>query len=327
MTDRAKPFLSENNPLNMQVNEGEKFSYRYFFPQYWLGWIIILLSLILTYLPKIFRDTIGAFLGFLIYTTNKKRKNIAEKNLSLCFKDKSKIEIKQIVKEYFKNLGKSYLNIPVLWWKSDIKLQKICSLDNIHYIQNELQNGRSVILFTAHTVTLDFGGRSISSFPIISIYKPFRNELLNWFIGRSRSKSTDNVVVFPREKFIFKNIIKALKKPLVFYYLADEDLGKKDSVFVPFFDELKATLSSIGKLSSLTNAAVIPCINLYDSNSNSYKTYVDKPLENFPSGDNEKDARSINARLENLISKDLSQYMWSLRLFQTRPQGGEYPYK
>lgn len=327
MTDKAKPFLSENNPLNMETYKGEGFSYKYFFPQYWLGWIIILLSFILTYLPKIFRDSIGTFLGFFIYKTNHKRKKIVQKNLALCFKEKSQTEIDKITKEYFKNLGKSYLNIPVLWWKTNKKLQEICSLENVQYINNELQKKRSVILFTAHTVTLDFGGRSISSFPIISMYKPFRNELLNWFIGRSRSKSTDNVVVFPREKFIFKNIIRALKKPLVFYYLADEDLGQKDSVFVSFFDETKATLTSIGKLSSLTNAAVIPCINLYDQKSNSYKTYIDKPLENFPSGNNEADARLINQRLENLISKDLSQYMWSLRLFQTRPEGKTYPYR
>ena len=68
MTDKAKPFLSENNPLNMETYKGEGFSYKYFFPQYWLGWIIILLSFILTYLPKIFRDSIGTFLGFLAST-------------------------------------------------------------------------------------------------------------------------------------------------------------------------------------------------------------------------------------------------------------------
>ncbi|MEC7832256.1 MAG: hypothetical protein VX440_00590, partial [Pseudomonadota bacterium] len=83
MTDKAKPFLSENNPLNMETYKGEGFSYKYFFPQYWLGWIIIILSFILTYLPKIFRDSIGTFLGFFIYKTNHKRKKIVQKNLAL----------------------------------------------------------------------------------------------------------------------------------------------------------------------------------------------------------------------------------------------------
>ena len=327
MTDKPKPFLSENNPLGMLIDEGEAFSYKYFLPKYWLGWVIILTSFFLTYMPKTFRDSIGTFVGLIIYKTNKKRQKIVEKNLSLCFKEKKQNEIKKIVQEYFKHLGQSYLNIPVLWWKNNDNLQEICSVENIHYIQDELSKKRAVILFTAHTVTLDFGGRSISSFPIISMYKPFRNSLLNWFIGKSRSKSTDNVVVFPREKYIFKNIIKALKQPIVFYYLADEDLGSKDSVFVSFFDEQKATLTSIAKLSSMTNAAVIPCINHYNLKTNKYETYIDKPLENFPSGDEKVDARQVNDRLEQLISRELNQYMWSLRLFQTRPKGLKYPYE
>ena len=88
MTDKPKPFLSENNPLGMLIDEGEAFSYKYFLPKYWLGWVIILTSFFLTYMPKTFRDSIGTFVGLIIYKTNKKRQKIVEKNLSLCFKEK-----------------------------------------------------------------------------------------------------------------------------------------------------------------------------------------------------------------------------------------------
>ena len=73
--------------------------------------------------------------------------------------------------------------MPLLWWRDNSNLQGICSVTNIDYIKNELSKNKSVILFTAHTVSLDFGGRSISRFPIISMYKPFRNKLLNWFVA------------------------------------------------------------------------------------------------------------------------------------------------
>ena len=45
------------------------------------------------------------------------------------------------------------------------------------------------------------------------------------------------------------------------------------------------------------------------------------------SNDKQKDANTINIALEEIISRDLEQYMWSLRLFQTRPDGKSYPYK
>jgi len=326
MKNKTKPFLSKNNPIGLSEDKGEGFSYKYLLPNYWIGWVIIFISFFLTYIPEFLRRPLGTFVGLIIYRTNRKRRKIAEKNISLCFKNKNSNEIETITRNYFKNLGQSYLNIPILWWKNNSSLQEICSVENMHYIDNELSKNRSVILFTAHTVSLDFGGRSLSRFPIISMYKPFRNKLLNWFVGRARSKPTDNVVVFPREKYVFKNIIKALKQPVVFYYIADEDLGSKDSVFANFFDEPKATLTSIAKLSGLTNAAVIPCINHYNQNTNKFETFIDKPLDNFPSGNEKDDAKQINNKLEKLIARELDQYMWSLRLFQTRPDGLRYPY-
>ena len=278
------------------------------------------------YLPKSLRANIGNLVGNSIKYFNAKRSGIVKTNLSLCFKSMSKKKLNSIHDAYFKNPGNTIIDIPTLWWKSNKTLQDNCEIINSHYIDDELSKGKGVILLTPHTVSLDFGGRSISRYPIISMYKPFRNKLLNWFIGKSRSKYTDNVIVYPRENFSFKKVIMALKKPNIFYYIADEDLGRKNSEFADFFDEKKSTLISISKIASLSKATVIPCINQFCKSRNKYITYVDKPLTLFPSNNSKADALIINKSLEKLISRDLNQYMWSLRLFQTRPDGKKFPY-
>jgi lauroyl/myristoyl acyltransferase len=215
----------------------------------------------------------------------------------------------------------------LLWWRSNSFLQKNCEVFNKNYLDEELSKNKGVILLVAHSVFLDFGGRSLSGYPIISMYKPFRNKLLNWIIGSARSRKTDNIIVYPRDNFSFRKIIKALKRKAIFYYFGDEDLGKDNSVFSKFFDEKKSTLISISKISELSHCSVMPCINYYCPISKKYITYIGKPLENFPSNDKQKDANTINIALEEIISRDLEQYMWSLRLFQTRPDGKSYPYK
>ena len=212
---------------------------------------ILLLSFFMIYLPKSLRLGIGTLVGSSIKYFNTKRSGIVKTNLSLCFKSMDKNKLNSIHDAYFKNLGKTIIDIPTLWWKSNKSLQDNCEIINSHYIDDELSKGKGVILLTPHTVSLDFGGRSISRYPIISMYKPFRNKLLNWFIGKSRSKNTDNVIVYPRENFSFKKVITALKKPIVFYYIADEDLGSKNSEFADFYDEKKSTLISISKIASL----------------------------------------------------------------------------
>ena len=190
--------------------------------------------------------------------------------------------------------------------------------DHIVASTGELQNMMEVL--TKEQIDRYKKSRSASN-PMIIISQD--EAIIN---EKSRSKKTDNVVVYPRENFSFNKIIKALKSPVIFYYIADEDLGTQNSEFADFFNEKKSTLVSIRKVAKLSNACVIPCINLYCSVSNKYFTYVDEPLEFSSIDDPKKDALIINQALEKLISRDLSQYMWSLRLFQTRPNGQSYPY-
>ena len=90
---------------------------------------------------------------------------------------------------------------------------------------------------------------------------------------------------------------------------------------------------TINKLNQITRGSIIVGgvdnvaeMIRFCKSRNKYITYVDKPLTLFPSNNSKEDALIINKSLEKLISRDLNQYMWSLRLFQTRPDGKKFPY-
>ena len=323
----SKLFCSKRNPLDIPFKDSEKFTLKLIFPKYWLTWIVILFSFPLSLFPRKMRDLLGKSLGLVIYFLNSKRRNIVFTNLSLCFKEKSKTELEAISKDYFQNLGKSFLDMSILWWKSSQSLRGMTKIENKDILEKALKSNRGVILLTLHSTSLDFGGRSISNYPVISMYKPFRNELINWLVGKSRCKHDDNAVIFPRENFPFKKVVSQLKKPNIFYYIGDEDLDSKETCFADFFDDRKSTLTSVRKIVQLSNCLVIPCVNNYCSKSNTYITYLGRPLENFPTESEDSDTRLINKCFEELILRNPSQYMWSLRIFQNRESGSEYPYK
>ena len=325
--DKHKPFLTKRNPLNIDYNESENFNLKYLLPTYWLTWIGISFSLLLIFIPQPLRIVIGKFIGLCIYTFNKKRVDIAKTNIKMCFPNMDNASIENMTSKYFSNLGRTFTDFPILWWKKDKAVQKIIEVKGMENISHELAKGKGVIALTAHSVSLDFAGRSLSKYPIISMYKPFRNDLINWFVGRSRSKITDNASVFPRNNFPFKNVLQALKKPNVFFYVGDEDLGYENSEFADFFGQQKSTLVAIRKIVEITNCSVVPVLNLFDSKSSKYITYIDKPLSDFPSDSITNDARLINSSFEKLINIEKTEYMWSLRFFQTRPKNVDYPYK
>ncbi len=325
--EKHKPFLTHNNPIDYDFTERERFVLKYLLPNYWITWIGILFSLLLSILPHRLRMIAGKIIGSCIYLFNKKRVDIARTNIKMCFTNMDVQSIENMTKNYFLNLGRTFADFPVLWWKNNNSVQKMIEVHGVENIDSALAKGKGVIALTAHTVSLDFAGRSLSKYPIISMYKPFRNKLINWFIGRSRSKSTDNAIVFPRDNFPFKNVLHALKKPNIFFYVGDEDLGSENSEFADFFNQKKSTLVAIRKIVEITNCSVVPVLNLFDSKTRKYITYIDEPLTNFPSNSAADDARLINSSFEKLISIEKNEYMWSLRFFQTRPSKDDYPYK
>lgn len=316
-----KAFISKNNPFDEDPSQGEKFSLTYLFPKYWLIWIFIFLTFPIAHLPSNIRSYLGTVLGKLLFKFSKSKKEIAKINLSLTFKDLDHMGIQNQSKLFFKYLGHMYINLPLLWWRSDTYLQKLINKHDLHLIDEILDKNQSVILLAPHTLSLDFGGRALSAFNLLSIYKPFKNNLMNWFIGKSRSKPTDKVIVYPRTNNSFKQIIKKMKQPSVLYLLADEDISLDDSVFTKFFDTQKATLKSISKLARLTKSKVLPCTCTYDIKTNNFSFRVFTELANFPSGDIVDDCSKINECLQQQIRSDISQYMWTLRIYKHRPDG------
>ena len=57
-----------------------------------------------------------------------------------------------------------------------------------------------------------------------------------------------------------------------------------------------------------------------------YVTTLLPPLDNFPTGDQVRDASTMNEAMEKLIGEAPEQYLWTFRWFQTRPGEMENPY-
>jgi lauroyl/myristoyl acyltransferase len=319
----SKPFISKNNPFGEPEINGEVFEYRYFHPRYWPTWGFLGLSFFVAYSPKYLRALFGEIIGRILYNFGKSKKDIVDINMKLTFDELSAEDRVKLSKLFFRNLGHMYINLPLLWWKRDDALQKIIEKRGLNLIDSYLEKDQSIILLAPHTLSLDFGGRALSKYDLLSMYKPFKNNLMNWFIGRSRSKDTDKVVIYPRNKIRMKTIIKNMRKPSVFYLLADEDISIDDSLFSNFFDTQKTALKSVSKLAKITKSKVLPCICTYDIKKHKYCFQVFPELENFPSDNLQKDCAKINSVLEKQIMIDKMQYMWTLRIYKNRPDGSD----
>jgi len=109
------------------------------------------------------------------------------------------------------------------------------------------------------------------------------------------------------------------KKPVML--AADMDYGIRNSTFVPFFGVPTCTLTAVARLAKAGHARVVPFIGEVLPHYRGYRLKVFKPWENYPTGDDELDARRMNAFLEEQIRRIPEQYYWVHKRFKTRPEG------
>jgi KDO2-lipid IV(A) lauroyltransferase len=113
----------------------------------------------------------------------------------------------------------------------------------------------------------------------------------------------------------------------VLIYPADEDLGAiSKCAFAPFFGVQKATVPVLGRMAKKTHAKVFTCISYYDFARSRYVVRVLPCIQDLKGDDDVADAQAMNATIEEAVKYCPEQYLWTLRLFQTRPDNGASVY-
>jgi Kdo2-lipid IVA lauroyltransferase/acyltransferase len=171
-------------------------------------------------------------------------------NLKRCFPEKTESEIKQIAREFYRNL-------------SDITLESIkCTTTPLEEIKHryrilnyELMNqhldaGRSVVLSGGHygnwewaviTIASGFRGKSIG------VYKPLSNKYVNDWMFRTRDR--DPKMVLTAMKETYAAVEKYKGENLIFLMVGDQSpSNRKTAHWVNFFGTDTACLSGVDNI-------------------------------------------------------------------------------
>ena len=300
-----------------------RFKLAYLHPRYWLTWLGLALYFLFTLLPMRVLDWFGERLGDYVARKNRKRFNIVKVNLALCFPDKSEQQIEDMVRQHFRAQLRSMMHLFLVWWRPEFMVRRKIVCEGFEQIDHYKVQGKQIIVLVSHCVGLEFAVAAVTmDYNFSGPYKPMRNRIIDYLFshGRTRFGAKFGGRIFTREDGL-RPLIKETRSGKVLIYLGDEDLGSDNAVFVPFFGIPKATISILGRLAKTCNAVVLPCMSCYDPAIQKYRVKMLPALESFPSGDDVVDATAMNQAIERTVHECPSQYLWTLRYFQTRPQG------
>jgi KDO2-lipid IV(A) lauroyltransferase len=281
-------------------------------------WISIGFLWLLHWLPLPLQAALGNAIGWLLSLRPGKRRRVVATNLALCFPETSEPVRQRWLRQTFQASMRAVLEHGILWWGSEARVRRLVQIDNP---EAALGDGvRPVIWLAPHFVGLDMGGvRLTMDRQIASIYAPAKDPVTDKYMRHGRTRFSDIVLIARNEGL--KSTLNAIKSGLPFYYLPDQDHGRHNAVFVPFFGVTAATVSALPRLARLTHAQIVPVVTRQLPGGQGYRVHFYPPWENYPSGNLEADVARMNTFIEERIREMPEQYLWLHRRFKTRPPG------
>ncbi len=262
---------------------------------------------------------VGDGLGWLLYQIPSNRRRIVHTNLMLCFPEWSKQKREEIACKHFRHAIRSYVERSIQWFGSLEKLEKLVEVDSeVDLLDPDMP---PTLLLGFHFVGIEAGSVFINVAlrrQCAALYQPMSNPELDEIAKRARGRFGADMASRADSARVVLRWLRE-RKPVMLG--ADMDYGVRNSTFVPFFGVPACTLTAVGRFAQVGRAQVLPFIGEVLPHYKGYRLKVFKPWENFPTGDDDADARYMNAFLEAQIRLIPEQYYWVHKRFKTRPPG------
>jgi len=287
-------------------------------PRYWPTWIGLGFMWSVAHLPFALQIQIGKLLGILSYYFARNRRQVCEVNLNLCFPELTDSKHRQLVKKTFISNGIGLIEIAIAWYRAPEEYKDRVTTSGLENLNTALAIGKGVLLLCAHFTTLEFGGFLFNLFHTMDVtYRPNKNELFEAAMYNGRIRHYPNVI----DRKDVRSVIRTLKQGNILWYAPDQDYGAKHSVFVPFFGNRAATITATSRFAGANDSAVVFFSHYRKENNSGYHLEFSPMLENYPSGNQEDDARTINILIEQAIRRQPDQYLWLHKRFKTQAAG------
>ncbi len=275
-------------------------------------------------MPQTVRHFLGRAIGNLIYSKNKKRRDIVLINIKIAFPDLAEEAQQQRAKHHLQWYGCALVDYSLLLFASKKRLATLVEIEGAEHIDKAIENQQSIMILLAHSVMLEFAPIALGiKYNCYGSYKRAKNPVMDWIIAKGRCRYVKFVV--SREQGL-RRLIRELIPNQLLIFLPDEDLGKHNAVFASFFGKQKATLTTPARIAKLGKAVALPCFAYYDPSLKKYKIIIAPAIDNYPSKDTAKNALMLNQQLEKLILQQPEQYMWLMKWYRSRPEGEDSVY-
>ena len=263
-------------------------------------------------------SAVGGFIGRQIFARTRITKR-ARGNLKAAFPEKSAAEIETILAGMWDNLGRTlaeYAHLDKFHASNKPGARLFVSGDAIS--DAEVAKDSGTLFLSGHLANWELMPIAAAQWGYQGglVYRPPNNPYVDRYISRQRA------LLGPKEQiskhFGTRRIFSLLRGGKAIYMLVDQKTN--EGIAAPFFGRDAMTTPVPAALALKMGARIVFVSNKRLGGAHFHVT-VHPPLEFTASGDQERDVReltfAINARMEDMVRADPSQWLWIHRRWPT----------
>jgi KDO2-lipid IV(A) lauroyltransferase len=220
----------------------------------------------------------------------------------------------------FIHFAQAWLDRSWLWHApADVVRQRLLLTGAVDELTQPIEQ-TPLVIFAPHFMGLDAAWTALTQqVPrrINTIYFPQVNPVVDRWIMAGRQRFGQGQLVQRGEGA--QTLVARLRAGEPLYLLPDLNYEPAESLFVPFFGHVAATVPSLSRFAKLGRAKVVPVLSKLTPKG--YTIEVLPAWADFPTQDIEADTALMNQRLETYIRTMPSQYYWVHRRFKDLPAG------
>lgn len=261
-------------------------------------------------IPLDWVDDIGKYTGRSAYRFNRKRRNIALRQIKLAFPHWPKEKIAKVAKESFENLGETIFETIK---KADFEknIQQYVQPKNLEVAEQIKKSG--AIIIAGHFANWEFSSFALEMVGLKGIYlAKTNNPIVQKFTERYRKTAGWEIIPVGTQALPAK-IVKTIKSKKIIYTMLDTDPVNAKTLLCDFFGK-KTNVSSFP--ARLAKKYQIPVVSFFNHRTKTKKHIFSFEILSAPPYNTKQTEQELSQTYTNAIEKHIhkypSQWRWAM---------------
>jgi len=281
----------------------------------WQYYLLKVLSFLICLLPYKGVLLLGKILGKLYYriAARQRRRALLQIQESLGI---SLEAAQKHIDSLFVKLGQTFVEMLYMPSLTLDKLHQYVTIENRHFLVEAVEQGRGVVLLTAHVGNWEWLGASLAmdGFPVAAVIKRQPNDQHTRILNEYREMV--GMEIFARGTTELVSAARALKKGKILGFLADQDAGTT-GLFIEFLGKMSSTPTGPTVFAKKFKAPVVP-VFMVRKPEGGHRIIIHEPFYYEDTGNEVEDNYKITVKMTNIIENTIREYPDEWLWFQRR---------